>query len=344
MNIKNLENAEIVGAFLKLIKQIEHDIDVAADKKEKTKNMYRLKQIKNVVKILSNYDQKITSGEQLEDIKGIGAGTVKRINEILKKGKLSEVLVGKKQDDIDKQINELQEVIGIGRKTAHELVMVHKIKSVNELEKAYRNKKITLNDNILMGLKYHGVYKQQIPRSEMVEIDKYLHKISVSVDHKILLVICGSYRRLQMTSNDIDCMLVHPSVVTKDDMSKLRNYLNLFVHKLIDIGFIVDSLTSPDSITKYMGFCKLDKKSDIRRIDIRYVPYESYYTALLYFTGSGEFNQKMRSLAIDLGYTLNEYHLYKIKENKDLEKVDIVSEEHIFEILGMEYVTPDKRK
>ena len=41
-----------------------------------------------------------------------------------------------------------------------------------------------------------------------------------------------------------------------------------------------------------MGMCKIGD-NPVRRIDIRFVPYESK-AAILYFTGSGEFNRIMR--------------------------------------------------
>jgi DNA polymerase beta len=50
-----------------------------------------------------------------------------------------------------------------------------------------------------------------------------------------------------------------------------------------------------------MGFCQLDNNPLARRIDIRYVPYKSYYTALLYYTGSKNFNIEMRSIALKWG-------------------------------------------
>ena len=346
LNMANPKNSVIIQEFAKLIEQIKSEIDTAPDKSTRIKHMYRLKQIKNVAKILETYGDEITSGSQLVDIKGIGSGTVNRIDEILKKGKLAEIDTANIRDvkNVIEQIDELQQVIGIGPNAARHIVVDYKIKSVDELKNAYKDGKIKLNDNILMGLKYHGIYEQSIPRTEMTKIDKYLHVCSQKIDRKLLLVICGSYRRLRMTSNDIDCMLVHPSVVTKKDMSEKKNYLNLFVHNLITRDFIVDSLTDPDSPTKYMGFCKLDDKHKVRRLDVRYVPYESYYTALLYFTGSGEFNQKMRMLASAKGYTLNEYGLYKIRKDKSLKNIAITSEEQVFEILGMEFLSPENRK
>ena len=41
----------------------------------------------------------------------------------------------------------------------------------------------------------------------------------------------------------------------------------------------------------------------------RLIPHDQYYCALLYFTGSDNFNRQMRGHALDKGFTLNEYRL-----------------------------------
>jgi len=114
-------------------------------------------------------------------------------------------------------------------------------------------------------------------------------------------------------------------------------YFYNFIQYLIKDKFIIDKLTEPDVLSKFMGFCKYP---DIYRIDIRFMPYDSYYTALLYFTGSANFNKKMRKQAIKLGYLLSEYGLYKKKTD---EQININSENDVFKHLKMEYVEPNKR-
>ena len=86
-----------------------------------------------------------------------------------------------------------------------------------------------------------------------------------------------------------------------------------------------------------MGFSKLNK-NPVRRIDIRFVPFESYYSALLYFTGSYQLNRDMRLEAKKLGYKLNEYGLYK---NNKLIKIN--SEKDIFDKLKLDYKHPKYR-
>lgn len=55
------------------------------------------------------------------------------------------------------------------------------------------------------------------------------------------------------------------------------------------------------------GVCKVNRIS--RRLDIRLNPYDQFYCAVLYFTGSDLFNKQMREHAINQGFTLNEYTL-----------------------------------
>ena len=65
---------------------------------------------------------------------------------------------------------------------------------------------------------------------------------------------------------------------------------------------------------------------------------ESYYTALVYFTGSKEFNINMRQKAKKMGYILNRYGLYK--NNK---KIPINSEKELFEKLKIKFILPKDR-
>ena len=147
------------------------------------------------------------------------------------------------------------------------------------------------------------------------------------------------------TSNDIDVLITHKNVKTNKEYEKLgTNYLNEFVEFLKKKKMIVDDLTDTNNLTKYMGFSRLPRKS-IRRIDIRFVPYKSYHSALLYFTGSYELNTQMRQIAKSLGYKLNEYGLFKIKEDGSISTrmTKVNSEKDIFKKLKLDYIEPKER-
>ena len=66
---------------------------------------------------------------------------------------------------------------------------------------------------------------------------------------------------------------------------------------------------------------------------------------MLYFTGSGNFNKKMRYILKKRGFKLNEYTLKKKNtENKYEEvKYNFNNEEDIFKYLGFEYIEPKDR-
>jgi len=340
MDIAEPQNKNIVIQFIKLRDQIMYNIDTLGNNKS---DIYRLRQTNNIINILKKYPDIIKSGDQLEDIKGIGKGTMNRIDEIIKTGHLQEVK-GTKQK-YEKYITELESVIGIGRKKAYELIKNYDIKSVDELKKAVKNKEIDVTYKIKLGLKYYNKYQEKVPNEEIQQIDKYFDKVIKKIDEDLTYVICGSYRRGKPTSHDIDVLLVHKNVKTKRQIKLSTNYLHKVVDYLKKDKFILDDI-DPNYMVKYMGFCKY-KKYPIRRIDIMYFPYDSYYPALLHLTGSGEFNRKMREVAKTLGYMLNQYGLYRVKtddQGKELYvKVKIKSEKELFDKLNMEYLEPHER-
>jgi len=324
-------NSIIISEFEKLVSFYKSDKD--------TSSTFRVKQLKNVLSILSKYSEIITLGNytKLKELPGIGDGTIKRIKEILETGKLLEL--SSFNQDKESQVNELEEVVGIGRVKALEL-FEKGITSIKILQEKIEKKEIEVNEKIELGLKYHGKYKINIPRDEIDKIYKLIKKIITehnktysSKKEHVIFDICGSYRREKSTSGDIDVL------ISKQGKLEDINYLLLFVNKLKENKLLVDDITDKNFETKYMGFAQL-KKNPIRRIDIRFVTYDSYYSALLYFTGSMELNKKMRNIAKSKGLKLSEYGLHKIDDNS---KLNITSEEDFFKALDMEYLEPKDR-
>lgn len=335
-------NKKLIKEFTKYVEQIQFDINNEKSKKKKLIHSFRLQAIMKTLQVIIDFPYKITKSTQLSEIKGIGKKSLEYIDEVINYGKIKKV----NDDIIDKTyltyINQLDNIYGIGQTNAIKLYKKYGIKSIDDLKYMISTAQIELPQHVLIGLKYYGQIKEKIPRSEMENIDIYLHNVLSKLNKNLFGIICGSYRRQAEFCNDID-MLIVCKLITQNINNDI-NYLNKFVTILKKKKFIVDSLTSDDVPTKYMGLCRLpDKKkiNDIRRIDIRFIPYESYYTALLYFTGPAEFNKKMRRVAETMNYKLNEYGLYK---NKSPNKSFIInSEKKIFDLLGMEYVSPEFR-
>ena len=75
--------------------------------------------------------------------------------------------------------------------------------------------------------------------------------------------------------------------------------------------------------------------------DLRVVPQESLGAALQYFTGSNAHNIALRDRAIQRGWKLNEYGLYRIDDGG---LVGGETEEGIYEALGLPFVPPELRE
>lgn len=205
-----------------------------------------------------------------------------------------------------------------------------------------------LTHHQLVGIKYFHDIEKRIPRPELQKMEQLLKFVASEINKELDITICGSYRRGQSTSGDIDMLLTHPSCKLKSDMDLLvTNPLSEFVKVLTKLGFLVDHLTS-DGDTKYMGMCQLKNSPHSRRIDIRFVPYYSYGAAITYFTGSAKFNTEMRQYALKKGYSLNEYGLYKLEkdENGKMQKGEMVltkTERELFDYLKYPYKEPTER-
>jgi DNA polymerase/3'-5' exonuclease PolX len=351
-----MSNDVIIKEFEKLISFYKNEQDEALklkDTKKATANSFRLKQLKTVLTILKSYPDKITLSnyESLKELDGIGAHTIARIKEILEKGKLSELSKFKDTSgDKETIINELENIVGVGRSKALEFYNMG-ITSIKMLKQKIKKGEIEVNDKILLGLKYYGLYEGNIPRKEIDEIKKIISRVikglnkkySMSETDKYIFEICGSYRREKPTSGDIDVLISKLDIkdTTKDEINHLERVVKELKSEIKSNNekpLLVDDITDKNYETKYMGFAKL-KDNPVRRIDIRFVSYDSYYSALLYFTGSADLNKQMRIIAKEKKLKLSEYGLFK----EDGTKLKIKSEEDFFKKLGMEYIEPKDR-
>lgn len=336
-------NQLIIDNFKKLIKLIQLETVNESDKKQITINNFRISSFKKSLKIIMKYNKQIIDGNQLKDIKGIGKGTIDRINEILKTKTLDELKnydkIIKKYESKENIIQDLMKIVGIGRIMANNLISTYKISSAKELKELSDLGKIELNDKLKLGLKYLGKFEGSIPRPEIDLIYDYLQDLTLKYNSSMFITICGSYRRELPFSSDIDILLCNFNISSMDEIILGENILGDYVKYLHDKKFLLDDITDKNIKTKYMGFGRF-KNNPIRRIDIRLIPTVSYFPALLYFTGSYEFNQEMRLEAKKQGYKLNEYGLY---DNRTNEMIFIFSEIEMFKILNMTYLTPNKR-
>lgn len=291
--------------------------------KDPNKNSHQRNALKKAIKAVSDYDDIITDKKEALKIKGIGEGIAKKIEEILKTGTLS-ILDAK----IDDSYNILKSITGVGPQKAKKLIK-EGITSVDSLRKAVEGG-MKITEHIEIGLRYYDDFNLRIPRDEIDEYNIYLKKVlSDYIFH-----IAGSYRRQNKDSGDIDILITHKDIKEDKDITKLKVMPKILT--LISDSLLKDGMLTPKATKKFMGTCKIRKHA--RRIDIRLVKCRSYFPALMYFTGSMEYNIYCRNIAIEKGLLLNEYGLFR-----DKEELIVNSEEDICKLLEIEYKEPKDR-
>lgn len=207
-------------------------------------------------------------------------------------------------------------------------------------------------------------------------------KCSEKLGRDFDIQICGSYRRRHPFSGDVDAILSRTlEAAPLSQPVAATGVLGTFVEHLQQVKYL--EATMAQGPLKYMGMGRLpprvirdkmgresSKMYKARRVDIRLIETKSVPTALLTFTGSKNFNVIMRQAAINKGYLLNEYGLFKLgtpeeakalydrvgiknknageelgvpKDELQSKRVAVTSEQDVFDILGMPYAKPENR-
>ncbi len=332
--------------------------------KQDESKKYNLRALNIAINGIKKYDGNILSGEQLKnEIKGVGDKISKRIDEIIKTGDLHELSEYNNVPNVDNNTINLENLLlitGVGDVRAKKWLEMG-IKNINDVKEAIKENKIKTTHHIDIGIKYYIDFQQKIPRTEIDKIKNLMEGILMGIDPLLKFEICGSYRRGNSQSGDIDILITHPNYenignhestgnekkkndnnnnkINKKNEKKSKNHLKNIVYLLKKENFVIDSLTE-NGDTKFMGVCKLNGYDIARRIDIRVVEYKSFYTSVLYFTGNKEFNLYIRNKALEKNYSLSEYCITDLNDNHP---IYFNSEEEIFTFLKIPYLNPCER-
>jgi DNA polymerase (family 10) len=267
------------------------------------------------------------SEEELLELPGIGKDLAAKIAEYIKTGKVAahEEL----RQEIPPVVLEIEAIPGVGPKTAIMLYDKLKIKSLEELGSLASKHKLSglpgikakTEENILKGL---AMLKKGLERQPLGKVLPIAQDIVDQLRKKAPLTridIAGSLRRWKDTIKDIDILAL------SDEPKKV---MEVFV-KLPDVrDVLMQGPTKSSVITK-----------DNLQVDLRVVDRESYGAALAYFTGSKEHNVRLREMAVKKGLTINEYGIFRVRDNK---KLGGEHEEDAYKILGLQYVPPEMRE
>lgn len=319
-------------------KKLIDNLKILADYERINKEPFKVKAYEKVISSIELFDKKIETLEDIKLLKGVGKKIEDKIIEFLNTGNIEEV-VSVLNDPKYILGNKLKGIYGVGPAKITELMT--KIEDFEELKEHPE----LLNDKQKIGLKYYDDMNLRIPMAEGKQHLKVVGKILNTLYSGIEFEFVGSFRRKNKDMGDIDILIKNrKGLVLKDVIKQLE-----------DKSYIIEKLAQGNN--KFMGICRLSPELPARRIDILVADPSYYYFALLYFTGSYNFNIYMRKIALTKGLSLSEYGFKPVGEgaagaaaagvatNKNIIDTSdsINSEEDIFKYLGMVYVEPHRR-
>ncbi len=263
---------------------------------------------------------------RLESIPGVGKAIAQKIAEMLDTGGLK--ALDELRAEFPSGVVELMRVPEIGPKTAMVLYRELGVKDLNGLRQAAEQHRIRAlkgfgersEEAILRGIELvqgqggRMLLGKALPIAE--EVADYLRENGLDE-----VSVAGSLRRWKETIGDIDLL-----VGTDDPLRAMALF------------------TSYPRVTEVVA--KGPTRSTVRladgtQVDLRAVPRSSYGAALQYFTGSKEHNVVMRRLAIQQGFRLNEYGLFRRDGG---ERVAGADEAEIYRTLGLDPMPPEMRE
>lgn len=295
-------------------------------------NVFRIRAYERAAQNIETLNQDIhdlINENQLKHIPGVGHDLAGKIIEIAKTGKL------RFYDGLKKTIPagllDLLNIPSIGPKHAKLFSEKLKIKSIAGLKKAARQGKLSglegikekTQDNILKGIALLEKGRERMDLgTAILTADEFIKPLKAHGYVK-KITACGSLRRMKETIRDIDILVV------SDSSDKVMEAFT----KLPAVKDITAKGATKSSIITSGG----------AQVDLRVVEERSYGSALLYFTGSKNFNIKIRQLAIKKNLKLNEYGVFKLKNNKETYLLG-KTEEEIFKGLGLSFIEPELRE
>ena len=300
----------------------------------KGENPFKIRAYTNAARALESLSEPIetiVNEGRLGSIEGIGKAITEKVTELVTTGKLPyyEELNASFPDGIF----ELFELQGLGAKKIKALHDQLGVSSVEDLERVCKEGKAAelagfgekTQVKLLKAIEDHRKHAGRF-RINVVAVlaDQLLSDLRA---HEAVGQISegGSFRRRKETIGDLDIL------VSSKDPEEVTTF---FVHHPLVEEVIVSGPTKSSVRLK-----------DGVQCDLRVVKPEEFPFALVYFTGSKEHNIRLRSRALDRGWSLNEYRFTVVGDAEGAQQPPVIHDEkELYKSLGLDFIPPELRE
>jgi len=303
--------------------------DIADLLEIKGENPFRIRAYRRAAQNIEGLAKDVAeiSKDELLKIPGIGQDLASKIEEYVRTGMLQSYEDIKKE--VPKGLSTFLSVPSLGPKTAKLLFEKLNIKDIETLERFAREHKLIglpgikekTEENILKGIE---MLKRGLERQPLGKVLPIANNIVEHLRKKApikKLSVAGSIRRWKETIKDIDILATSENP---------KEVMKAFVH-LPHVKETLMQGPTKSSVIIHEGL----------QVDLRVVEEESFGAALAYFTGSKAHNIRLREMAVKSGLKINEYGIFREKDDK---KLGGKEEEDVYSILGLPFIPPELRE
>ncbi len=315
------------GEIAQLLEQITDLLELAGE------DQFRVRTYQRAADTVAAYPEELANLHaqgKLTSVPGIGKSLAEKIGEFLVDGRMTylEELRARFPDGVVEMLN----IPGFGPRSAARVYEELGLTSVDQLEAAAKEGRLRdlkgfgpkAEEKVLHNIGQYRLAGERALLSEILPVAEAMLAKLEATPQVLRCAMAGSARRHRETVGDLDLL------ATSEEPSTVSAAAKQF-------GEFIDIIAAGD--TKVSGHL-----AGGRQVDVRVVPPDSYGAALVYFTGSQQHNIALRSRALKLGLTINEYGVFRLEDGEAGEKVAGAEEEDIYRAVGLPWIPPELRE
>lgn len=298
---------------------------------------FRIRSYRNAAESIEALPQQISEliqePKKVLEIPGIGKGMLLNLQEMFKEGRLSlhaEMLKKYRPSMLD-----LLKIQGLGPKTIALIWSAYQVCDVEGVEKLAREGKIRILPR--MGEKQETKLLKAIEDYRRIA-GRFLLDTAETQAGKIVehlqgypgvekVTPAGSLRRGRETVGDLDILVTGKACCDDEARQKLIDHI-------IRLPGLMEIIARGENKVSF-------RIRGGMQVDVRFLAPESFGAAMQYFTGSKAHNVALRQRALKMGYTLSEYGLARVEDQKS---VAGKTEEEVYAKLKLDYIPPELRE
>jgi DNA polymerase/3'-5' exonuclease PolX len=253
-------------------------------------NVYQYRAYENIIEAIAG-SPKIKSADDVKGKAGIGEGALMKIAEYLKTGKMHELAEIRANKNVAALLA-LEKIYGVGPKVAANWA-AKGYSSVAEIKKAHNEGSLQLTKQQAIGIKYFRDLAHPIPRKEAIKIFAQFKRKLPGMDVE-LMGSFGMKDPAKQEGKDLDILVVDAK------MGEIVQSLGNWIICEAELGEKMGVF-----LMRFPGYPR------VVHVDVKIATKEQKPFYILYFRSGEKFSRKIRKIAKDQGYKLNQYGLFK---------------------------------